>query len=249
MPARSITPRLRSAVMHRTLAVVALMFFAAVPSGCGGGANVAGIKIELPTEIGFLEWDSLTATSCRGWLGNVGLSTSNAQVELWYATAQGETLRVVSVGEVPASTGAGFGMVSFRATPQLTGGEPRFPRVGVVSWNGGSSRGQPRNPDLRFNGNWCWTSPDSLQGSIENRGGWAYHVVMTIEDGAGVHEIAQPLGRLRGQGAIWAFKAAARESLGILLPPKLLKFRWEDYGGIADSIVSPPADTASSRCY
>jgi len=240
----------------RALGSAAVLLFAAALGGCG--ANVGGFEPEYPPTVSFYSWDSLSVISCRGWLYNFGHVASNARVQLWYATAQGETSRVVLVGNV-----GDFSRAPFFATPQLTGGEPRFPRVGVISWNGGSQPEETRVPKLQFSAfspatgdcgscppRWCWKSPDSLLGTIYNSGGWAYHVAATLENRDGVRDFAPPLDRVPARNRDdWDITSVARESLGILLPPRILKIRWEDYGGIRDSLVSPPVDTTTTRCY
>jgi hypothetical protein len=179
---------------------------------------------------------------CSGSVFNLGHAVGNVRLQLWYATALGESSRVVNFGAVGE-----FSRASFVTSPQLTQGEPRFPRVGQVTWDGGFWPAEPRKPALRLY-NWCWTAPDSLQGRVINSGGWAYHVVLTLESRDGVLDHAPPLGRLWTSGE-WYMRSAARESSGTFLLPTVLKIRWEDYGGIRDSIVSPPVDTAAGRCY
>ena len=243
-------------VPSRAWGSTAVVLFAAVLGGCGVNLG-GGFVPNVPPLVAFIYWDSLSVTSCRGWLNNFGgHAASNARVQLWYATAQGETSRVVLVGNL----GGAGGQAPFFATPQLTGGEPRFPRVGVVSWNGGSTPEDPRAPKLRFSEyntggcencrpRWCWTSPDSLIGMVYNSGGLAYHVAMTLENRDGVRDFAPPLGRIPAKNGDWSIYSAPRESSGIRLPPRIQKIRWEDYGGIRDSLISPPVDTTTCRWY
>jgi hypothetical protein len=222
---------------------------AAALGGCGAG-NGAGVEPSFPALCNFSYWDSLSASTCRGWLGNFGHNAKNATVELWYATALGETSRVVYVGEVgnwPTSTG----FSPFFAPPQVTNGEPRFPRVGQVLWTGGVSPAQPRSPELHLSQYLgCWSAPDSLSIGIGNRGGFAYHVVVTLENRDGVRDFSPPRGHLAPGSDGWNFKSVARESSGILVPPIVRGLRWEDYGGIQRNVVPPPTPLFPPlRCY
>jgi hypothetical protein len=210
-------------------------------AGCGD-VGLGGFQPTYPPYVQFYGWDSLSAVACQGQVYNLGHAAADVRIQLFYATAMGESARVVSIGTVGDFSGA-----PFTALPQVTQGEPRFPRVGQTSWNGGSWPGEPRKPTLQFY-IWCWSAPDSLQGRLINFGGWAYHIVLTVENRDGVRDFAPDQGQLRTSGE-WYFRSAARESSGTLLLPKILKIRWEDYGGIRDSVVSPPIDTTAVRCY
>jgi len=230
------------------LTVVAASGLAAALGGCGAGGG-AGFEPSYPAVCSFSYWDSLSANTCRGWLGNFGHNAKNTTIELWYATALGETSRVVYVGEVgnwPTSTG----FSPFFAPPQVTNGEPRFPRVGQVLWTGGVWPAQPRSPDLYLGNQWCWSDPDSLRISIANGngGGFAYQVVVSLENRDGVRDFSPPRGHVAPMGG-WTFESVARESSGILVPPIVRGIRWEDYGGIQRNVVPPAPPLAPYRCY
>jgi len=205
----------------------------------------------------FSSWDSLGVDSCRGWLFNLGTAANHAQVELFYATALGETSRVVNVGYVPK-----YGKAFFLTPPQVTRGEPRFPRAGKTAseaGQGGSGPEELRTPWIEFTG-WIWTGPDSLYGELHHSVGWAYRVAVTVENRDGVIDFAPsalygvivtpgvPVDFLP-PGAGFRFYSVARESSGVSLPPKVLKIRWEDYGGIRDSLISPAIATTTGPRY
>jgi hypothetical protein len=128
----------------------------------------------------------------------------------------------------------------------MTNGEPRYPRVGQIVWLGGSTPAGPRTPVIDTTVYWRWTSPDSLVTRFINGGGWAYHFVVTLENRDGVRGYSPPLGQLGG-GRDWFLYAAARESLGVLMPPRIRQMRWEDYGGVEYSHVPLPTATSPTR--
>lgn len=223
------------------LAALACVALAAVLGGCEG-SSLGGYQVIIPPQVQFGGWDFLSTDSCSGWVDNVGFAASNVRLQLWYATASGESSRVVNIGAV-----GDFSRAPFRALPQITQGEPRFPRAGQVTWDGGSWPAEPQKPVVWFD-TWCWTAPDSLQGRVRDYGGWAYHVVLTLVSRDGLLDYSPPLGRL-GTSGDWSFRSAARESSGSFVQPIVLKIRWEDYGGIRDSVVSPPIERAVDLCY
>lgn len=148
---------------------------------------------------------------------------------MWYATAQGETVRVLRGDQalvVPA---------------QITRGEPRFPRVGAITWDGGSSPAQPRAPGIGLDGpspHWFAFGPDSMSATISNGGGYAYHLTMTIENRNGVQEISAVPDSLPWFRSAF-FRSVPLNSSGTPVAPRILKVRWEDYGGKRDSLVTP----------
>jgi len=146
-------------------------------------------------------------------------------------------------------------LTAFVAPPQVTGGEPRFPRIGEIIWDGGTWPAHPRTPALSptcalYQGEpyWCWISPDSVLADVCNRGGWAYHVIVTLDTRDGVLDIPTIPDHL-GPSQVGRFSSVARESAGVMLPPRITKVRWEDYGGIRDSLLSPVVGDSSRRCY
>jgi hypothetical protein len=192
-------------------------------------------------------WDSLAVDSCRGNVWIYGSTAFNTRIQLWYATGQTESAQVVIPFPADVPTG---GHAVFVARSQVTNGEPRFPRRGTVSWDGGSLPEEPRAPLLALGApgfsSWCWVAPDSVRAFVTSTGGWAYHVVLTLETRDGVRDVSPKPDRF-GPGGY--FYSAARESMGVFLLPRVMKMRWEDYGGIRDSVVSPLVSYESSRCY
>ena len=205
-----------------------------------------GVQPTFPPDVGFSYWDSLSATTCRGYVGDFFSPAADVRLELWYAGALRESSKIVVVGNVPGGPGS---FTPFYATPQTTNGEPRFPRAGLVTWRGGSNPSPyPRAPFFSPFGNWCWSAPDSLVWSVYNSGGWAYHVVVTLENRDGVRDFSPPLGRL-GSAQTWYLYSPARDSSGVLVAPKVIGMRWEDYGGVPYSQVPQPLGILPTRCY
>jgi len=206
-------------------------------AGCGG-LNPTGDKFV--ANVRFLVWGTLAVDGVQGYLTNDYIGKAeNITVTLYYATGASEHPLVV-VPDPPRVDG--FGGTSFRGPPQVTAGELRYPRVGPVRWKGGSSPAAPRRPNLVIDSSWCFFATDSVMGRIENFGGWAYHVVVTVNGKNGVQDIALSSG--------WGvpFSTVVRDSAGQLVVPQVLKIRWEDYGGIADSVVSPGFAHAWTAC-
>jgi hypothetical protein len=73
---------------------------------------------------------------------------------------------------------------------------------------------------------------------ISNGGGYAYHLTMTIQNRNGVqemHSVPDPLPWFKSA----YFRSVPLNSSGTAVAPRILKIRWEDYGGKRDSLVSP----------
>jgi len=153
------------------------------------------------------------------------------------------TVRVVRVP--PTGEIRELGTSYFYASPQMTNGESRYPRLGMISWDGGTRPGQPRKPSMRFE-RMCYVRADTLIAWFGNDGGWAYHVRATYEDRNGIHTIPISPDPLPAQG--WDFWCVPRESSSVRLPPRILLIEWEDYGGVRDSLVGPPVDTLYANC-
>jgi hypothetical protein len=99
----------------------------------------------------------------------------------------------------------------------------------------------PRKPSIDYG----FATGDSVVGS-DHYGGYAYHLSVTVEDGSGLHTITS--WNPRGQ-FLTGFTCVPRDSSGVRLPPRVLLIRWEDYGGIVDSLVTPAAnDTLPTIC-
>ena len=216
--------------MNRIWTPVAILVLAFTLSGCG--ANVGGYEPTFPATLRFAYWDPISGDSCWGQVVNWGSETAtNVRLHLWYATAAGETVRVLREGQW------------FPVPAQITRGEARYPRVGTLSWDGGAAPEDPRAPSIGLDGpspHWFAFGPDSMSATIGNNGGYAYHLTMTIENRNGVQEISHsgldPLPRYKTA----YFRSVPLSSSGTPVAPRILKIRWEDYGGIADSVVSPP---------
>ena len=138
---------------------------------------------------------------------------------------------------------------------QITDGELRFPALGNITWAGGSSfvPGDPA-PAPNNLGYSCLLSPDSARVHIQNEQGLAYHVVLNVETETGVTQIPllqNPVGRLwsdalncppsyaSGCDGWGVFHMAVRDSAGIKLLPAFVSVRWENYAGMADSLLPP----------
>lgn len=216
--------------MRHSLIKVAILGLAVALAGCGAGGG--GLEPTFPTMLMFAQWDSLSADSCWGEVVDLGLGVhpaTNVRLDLWYATAAGETLRVLRDSQW------------FPAPAQITRGEPRYPRVGAITWDGGGTVAYPRAPVIWLAGSrpyWSTFGPDSMSVLIGNDGGYAYHLTMTLENRNGVQEISAVPDRLpRYQDAF--FRSVPLNSSGTPVAPLILKIRWEDYGGKRDSLVSP----------
>jgi len=231
---------------------IAACVFAAVNGGCApseGEINRYGVN--LPAYVEMQRWDLPASGTCRGWLTNTGDKTAHdVRVYLWYSTAQGETAMVVT----PSSANiAPFGSVAILAPPQVTGGELRFPRLGVVTWAGGNSGSAGDLPPRVFDWpEWCWLSADSARGWVHNPRDLAYHTVLTLETATGPVQVSlpqEPFGRLAMDprdcpppcacecDGYCTFNAPVRDSAGIKLRPKIRSIRWENSAGVADSLL------------
>jgi len=210
------------------LATVALI-------GCGGAPPLNFPVTHLPTNVTFESWVPLAGGGYALRLFNNGLVARNVRVEVWYADAAAESAQILV--PVPADIEE-FHWGDVTVSPQVTNGESRYPRVGTISWDGGSSPGRPREFSLSFQGFYCWSG--SLTGEVSS-GGFAYHVSVTLEDGNGIHTIATRPDPV-WPGSWVTFTCVPRESSGVRLPPRVLLIRWEDYGGVPDSLVAPAID-------
>jgi hypothetical protein len=163
------------------------------------------------------------------------LGARRVRVQLWYDTASGETGHVVTPdpADLPRSE-FGESYAVFVCPPQETGGELRFPRLGEIMWDGGSQPAQPRVPNITLQGV-AWIGADSALTTVYNVGGWAYGVVVTLD---GVGDVSPTAGRI-GYRTFATFRSVARESAGVMLLPRVAKIRWEDYGGVRDSVIAP----------
>ena len=188
----------------------------------------------------FQTWGTLEVDGATGYLTNDYIGKAeNVSVTLYYATGASE--HPLTVAPDPPRVD-GFGGTSFRAAAQVTAGELRYPRVGQVRWKGGSSPAQPRRPNLVIDSSWCFFGTDSAMGRINDYGGRAYHVVVAVNGKNGVQSI--------DLGSNWGapFSTVRRDSAGQEVVPQVLKIRWEDYGGLADSVVSPVFAHAWRAC-
>jgi hypothetical protein len=246
----------RAARLHRAQgriarSIIAAVFFAIVSGGCG--ADLGGGLVQFPANVWMDRWESIAPGSCKGWLTNHGNQTArDVHVTFWYRTAQGDSARIV----VPTSTTIGpYAQVAIYAPPQNTGGELRFPGLGNITWSGGSSfiPGDPA-PFVHSLGFACLVSPESARVSVRNTEGLAYHVVLTIETAAGVFQLPlrqNPIGRLlydsnncppgfasgcEGWGNL---EVPVTDSSGVKLLPRYVSLRWENYAGVADSLLPP----------
>ncbi len=237
---------LSSSPLRRIIPAVVLPFFVC---GCGKGVGVGagGSQPYYPADVHFAAWDSLGTAQCRGWVFNQGFEASDVRVQLWYATPSGEMSQVASI---PGTVGT-FRGASFFAAPQLTGGEPRFPRVGTVTFSneqgnyGGSSPAQPRTPDLELTMVWCQLDGDSVQCEVKNHGGYAYGVVVHLDTRDGPRDVALAPDPLP-YGVKTRLSSVVGDSAGVPVSPRVTSVHWEDYGGTPGDLISP---TTSRQIY
>jgi hypothetical protein len=220
-------------------AVVGLL--AAVVAGCGGGGG-GGVIPTFPPEVWFGGWDSLTSDTCWGRLYNLGSLGShtarNVRIQLWYATGLREDPHVVASNPVDI-----LDVGRFACPPQLTNGDPRYPRLGRISWDGGSMDqsllGGVRNPLISGETVWCRAGPDSVRGRVGNGdGGWAYRVVVRVETNRGVLDIPTTPDHL-GFRQFSSYYCPVLDSASAT-PPRLIRVQWEDYGGIPGHVDLTP---------
>lgn len=205
----------------------AVLGLAITLAGCG--AELGGFQPTFDqTMLWWAGWDSLSTDSCwgnvTGWAGNA----TNVQLHFWYATGNGETVRVLRDGQ------------TFPVPAQITRGEARFPRVGAITWDGGGTAAQPRAPVVWLGGQrpyWSAMSADSMQALLGNNGGVAYHVTVTIEGRNGIEVLSSIPDRLEMDRS--AYVRTVPVGVTGAVAPRILKVAWEDYGGIRDSTVSP----------
>ena len=216
--------------------------------GCGGG--VGGFEPTFPPILTFVGWDSIAPGQCQGHLYNSGFTASDVRVQLFYATPSGEAPLTVSI---PGLVGPSpFGGASFVAAAQMTAGHQRFPRVGVITFANekGSSRGstpaQPRAPRLSFPMPWCRVGTDSVQGEMQNDGGYAYDLVIHVQTRDGLRDLVLNRNPLRP--GRFPFNSLVGDSAGVSVPPRVIGVHWEDYGGTRGDLVSPPTTGGISDC-
>jgi hypothetical protein len=231
-----VVPLRSAALAAATLAAI---------DGCG----VGGLTPQ-PTQVAvrFSGWnvDSLAAGACFGYLQNEGKAASHVRVHVLYATPQGDT--VLAAIPQPSNI-SDFGSATFTTPAQETATDRRFPRVDSISWDGGGFDVPWEPPSPHMYG-WCWTGPDSVRGQVLVSGEWAYRVTVTLQTRDGVKEILTVPHRIGpGYGAF--FYSVAGESAGVMVLPRVTKFRWENYAGTPDSVISPLIDyrDVSSVCY
>jgi hypothetical protein len=190
-------------------------------------------------------------------LTNTGNNTAqNVIMYFRYSTAQGDT--VLTFASSPVRPQA---MAAIDVPPQITRGELRFPYLERISFSG-QQQFPPTGespPRLGYPSNVCLLSQDSARVYIRDvdpstspgeGGGLAYHVVMNVETTTGVAQIPlqqNPIGRLwitgicgnpaEGCDGWGTFHVPVRDSTGIKLAPKFTSVRWENYAGVADSVV------------
>ena len=227
--------------------------FALAHGGCGAEFGGGVGLVDFPPNVQMERWESIAPGLCKGWLTNNGSHAArDVRVQFWYRTAQRDTALTV----VPSSTSIEpYAHVPIYAPPQITEGELRFPGLGDITWTGGSSfvPGDPA-PYLHNLGFSCLLSPDSARVQIQDEEGLAYHVVLSVETETGVTHIPllqNPLGRLwsdvrncppnyaSGCAGWGAFHVPVRDSAGIKLLPRFVSVRWENYAGVADSVLPP----------
>ena len=80
----------------------------------------------------------------------------------------------------------------------------------------------------------------ALRPRLEQRRMGAYHVSVTLEDGSGVYTIATSPDPLPPFSADMPVSREIPRVFGF--PHESCSFRWEDYGGIPDSLVAPAVD-------
>jgi len=218
--------------MHRGRSWIVVFGLALAMAGCSEA--LSGIQPKLSPELRFAGWVRISADSCWGSIRDLAEgafgSPTNLVMRFWYATATGETLRVVHTGE------------SFPVPVQRTRGEPRYPRVGEMTWDGGVSVAEPRAPSIFLGGSspyWTALGPDSMTAVVANGGGYAYHLTMEVENRNGIQQLTvvpDPLPS--GQSTIVV--SVPRFFTTNPIAPQIRRIRWEDYGGVRDSMVPPP---------
>lgn len=219
----------------RRVTVAALAILAAFAFlGCGGAVGgIFPFTGYPPPRIVFTTWTLPAGSTCTAGLQNDGDDAGTVRVEVWYATGAAESSLTVTAFPNPFGH---YRRGQFYAPGQRTNDEWRFPRLGTITWTGGSVPAQPRLPAPTFF--MCFTKPDTVSVWAENDSGWAYHMNVKFEDRNGVQEAvdARPL-----QGILnWHFECATRDSAGKIVPPRLLSAYWEDYGGTPDSVAPVP---------
>src|SRR5437867_3961601 len=153
--------RMRMSPMGR-LAVTATAAFLIVVAGMGCGVSVSVPLFPVthnPAQVTLEFWTTLPGGSYLGHLQNHGSRADHVSVEVWYADGAAESAQVVVPSQDHLEE---LHQGSFTVSPQVSNGESRYPRVGTVSWNGGTSPGTPRKPVMSIQGFYCYA--DSLVG-------------------------------------------------------------------------------------
>jgi hypothetical protein len=239
--------------VRKAVAFCFALLCAVVVGGCGAELGGSGGLVDFPPNVQMERWESIGPGSCKGVLTNNGSHTArDVRVSFWYRTARGDTALTV----IPTSTSIDpYAHVAVFAPPQITEGELRFPGLGNITWAGGSSfiPGDPA-PYLHNVGFACLLSSDTARVQAQNEQGLAYHVVLSVQTETGVTQIPlqqNPIGRLwndfrncppgyaSGCEGWGVFRVAVQDSAGIKLLPRFVSVRWENYAGVADSVLPP----------
>ena len=221
-------PRIRTSLI--AIVVTALV------GGCGAEVGGGGEIFPSFPFVLFKGWGSISPTECRGTLENDGRKTAaNVRVRVYYTTASGESLVVVTPAVDRLEPNA---RTTFVVPPQMTRGEFRYPRCETVFWDGGLTQAEAVAPSLHLFG-WCPVAPDSMRCYLVNAATtYVYNPVLRVECRDGVVNRTAVPDHLGGVITIITyFTSTTRDSAGITLPPKMLALTWENYGGVADSLV------------
>jgi hypothetical protein len=115
---------------------------------------------------------------------------------------------------------------------------------------------------LSLRGDWCRLGPDSAQCTIDSDNAVAYHIVLNVETVAGtvqIHPLQEPLGVeylgyvpvVQGETSRYAqsfLHAPVRDSAGVKLVPRVISIQWENYAGVADSLLPAYVADTLTRC-
>jgi glutamate:GABA antiporter len=215
------------------------MVVTALVGGCGAELGGGGGIFDRPASARFTGWASLSPTGCTGALENAGGKTaSGVRVHVYYTTASGESLVVVTPAMDRLTPNA---TTTFVAPPQVTRGELRYPRCGGVAWSDGSTAAEVYAPYVALFG-WCPVAPDSVccivvEAAQAPNPAYIYNLTLRLEGREGVVNRAAVPDYLGGGGGYAYFTSTTRDSAGIALPPRALSLTWENYGGVPDSLV------------
>ena len=76
----------------------------------------------------------------------------------------------------------------------------------------------------------------------------AYHTNVTLETRDGIRDVSAVPDPIATSGYA-VFVSAVRESAGVKVVPRITRIRWEDYGGVRDSVLSPEVTHLALHCY